>query len=161
MDTISTIPTHCHNDDVFQSVFTKKRYSLVTQEEHLNKCDEYLKDESMVDFCLSRGVNGKCTCLHILRQAPLRQRVAQYLVEMSRSPDFPRIQDEKKSIILKWYKQAVANWKESKSSGKILYPIPFYSKDINVHENDGAYHHTLGIINDLKTAKYASKECVR
>ena len=130
MDNETSTPTR--NSELYRSVFTKKVYSKLSPEEHFEKCDAYLEEESNVDFCSSKGKDGgKCTCLHILRQAPLRERVAQFLVDTLRSPD----KDKRKLAILELHKQAAAN--RTKSTGKLAYPIPF-NADGDKDKDDGA-----------------------
>ena len=140
----SNPPTLRCNDQLYQFVFTRKKYDRTPYDEHLKKCEQYLENESNVDFCLSKRGHGKCTCLHILRQAPMRQPVARYLVDMLRKPD---MKDVKKSTIIGWYEQAVANRTESESSGRLLFPLPFNNSDSDIR----------GIIDTLKDAKICQR----
>lgn len=141
-------PPNCCNDKLFQFLFTKNsEYESISFEEHLKKCEQYLEPwESKVDFCSSKGEDGKCTCLHNLRESPLRQQVARYLVGMLK--DCP---EEKKFIIIEWNKFVVAN--QMKTGGKLYYPMPSHAGDINLHENDGSCSNTIGVVSTLKDAK--------
>ena len=80
----------------------------------------------------------------------MRQRVARYVVDMLRNPN---MKYEKKSTIVGWYKPAVVNRTESKSSSKLLFPLPFKDSVADVHERDGACSNVRGIIDTLKDAK--------
>ena len=102
--------------------------------------DKYLEDESAHDLCFSKkGSIGSCTCLHILRQPHPRRLVARYLAVMAVESKTEK--NHKESVILEWYKHAIANKHHHK--GNNMYSFPFDASDADgssgaaVYESDG------------------------
>jgi hypothetical protein len=95
--------------------------------------DKCLEEESAHDLCYSEKGVGSCTCLHILRKPHPRRLVSKYLAAMAIKSKTDK--DCKETVILEWYKYAVAN--QPYRNGRNMYLFPFDASDVVVDETDG------------------------
>jgi hypothetical protein len=122
-----------HRRTTTRTIIKKKYLNQMSEDELAAQLDDLIiiKNESMQDFCFTRGKVGVCTCMHILSEEQFRSPMVKYLVDLKLNKSKAEID----SLVLEWYKYASrAGVVHSSTSAhatpcKLWYNIPYNGSD--------------------------------